>query len=383
MNETYADCFDLLSRENPVNPVYAIYPRVYRHNTQRFLGGFPGRTLYAVKANPHPAILSALSEAGVADFDCASFAEIEHVHRHVAGARCYFMNPARLPGDARKANARFGVRHFVVDDYSGLAALAAELDLSACVVFARMAVSHASAVFDLSAKFGALPAETPALMIAIRETGAEPALAFNVGSGVSDPAAYRNALRIARSVLAELPFAVRQLDVGGGFPISYPDYSVPPFEAFFDSLRDAASDLPLADGAEMLAEPGRALSAPGLSAVTRVLLRKPDRVYLNDGMYGGFWELRFGAPARYACRAVRDGRELAGDTATLRVFGPTCDSNDVLPAPVPLPADIRAGDFIEFGSIGAYSLSGRSDFNGFGDFDVVTFTNAAAIPPGA
>ncbi len=65
----------------------------------------------------------------------------------------------------------------------------------------------------------------------------------------------------------------------------------------------------------------------------------------------------------------------------LRVFGPTCDSQDELPARVDLPVDIDVGDHIEFGSIGAYSLSGRTDFNGFYSNDVVSITGATARPP--
>jgi len=38
---------------------------------------------------------------------------------------------------------------------------------------------------------------------------------------------------------------------------------------------------PLVDDGELLAEPGRALSAPGLSAVVRVLLRKAERIYYS------------------------------------------------------------------------------------------------------
>ena len=43
-------------------------------------------------------------------------------------------------------------------------------------------------------------------------------------------------------------------------------------------LRDAATALPMQEGGEILAEPGRALSAPGLSAVVEVLLRKDRRL---------------------------------------------------------------------------------------------------------
>jgi len=61
--------------------------------------------------------------------------------------------------------------------------------------------------------------------------------------------------------------------------------------------------------------------------------------------------------------------------------GPTCDSTDTLPGPVPLPADIRAGDYLEFGNIGAYSISGRTDYNGYYSDRIVTITSPSEVPP--
>jgi ornithine decarboxylase len=268
-----------------------------------------------------------------------------------------------------------------VDHHSGLAPLVKEIDAKKSVIFARMAVSHVSAQANLSAKFGARPENIPALLMAISTSGAEPALAFNVGTGVTDPEAYVYSLEIAREVLSKIPFKVRLLDIGGGFPKPYPGYDVPALEEYFTRMRAASAFLPLAENGELLAEPGRALSAPGLSAVTRVLLRKTDRVYLNDGMYGAFWELRFKGHLRYPCRVFREGLPLTGQTKAFRLLGPTCDSTDELPGRVELPEDIDVGDHIEFGSIGAYSLSGRTDFNGFHSNDVVSIGDESARPP--
>jgi ornithine decarboxylase len=72
---------------------------------------------------------------------------------------------------------------------------------------------------------------------------------------------------------------------------------------------------------------------------------------------------------------------MTGQTKNFRLFGPTCDSQDEMPAQVALPVDIDVGDHIEFGSIGAYSLSGRTDFNGFYSDEVVSITAASARPP--
>jgi ornithine decarboxylase len=98
-------------------------------------------------------------------------------------------------------------------------------------------------------------------------------------------------------------------------------------------------------------------------------------------MYGSLWSLRFKEHLHYPSRVFRAGRALSDDTRAFRVFGPTCDSTDELPAKVELPADIDVGDHIEFGSIGAYSLSGRTDFNGFYSDNVVSINGESSRPP--
>jgi ornithine decarboxylase len=381
----FDDVGAMLRAWRPREPVYCIYPHVYRATAREFLQGFPGRVLYAVKANDDPDVIGLLHGGGVAHFDCASLAEVALVRRLCPAATCYFMVPVSPRGDLRAAQAEFGVRHFMLDHADRLPALAAEIALPGTVVFARMAVSHASAMMDLSSKFGAPPGDIPDLLARIRDSGAEPALAFNVGSLVTQTEAYRHAIEVAAGVLEALPFRVRLVDIGGGFPRAYPGFPVPPMAEYFAAVAETARRLPLAPGGVLLAEPGRALAAPGLSAVVEVLLRKDDRLYLNDGMYGIFWELRFKAHTRFAVRAFRDGRPYAGmngaAAAGFRLYGPTCDASDVLPGAVELPADVRAGDYLEFGQIGAYSLSGRTRFNGHYSERIVHITAEDESPP--
>jgi ornithine decarboxylase len=377
----FNDVGEMLRAWRPGEPVYCIYPLVYRAAAQEFLQGFPGRVLYAVKANDDPDVIELLHSGGVAHFDCASLAEIALVRRLCPAATCYFMVPVSPRGEVRAAQAEFGVRHFMIDHGDRLQGLAAEINLPGSVVFARMAVSHASAMMDLSSKFGAPPRDIPGLLERIRGRGAEPALAFNVGSVVTRPDAYRHAIEVAAGVLEALPFRVRLVDIGGGFPWAYPGFPVPPMADYFAAVEETARRLPLAPGGVLMAEPGRALAAPGLSAVVEVLLRKDDRLYLNDGMYGIFWELRFKAHTKFPVRTLRDARRLDGPEASFRLYGPTCDASDVLPGEVALPADVRAGDYLEFGQIGAYSLSGRTRFNGHYSERIVRITAEGEKPP--
>ena len=46
-------------------------------------------------------------------------------------------------------------------------------------------------------------------------------------------------------------------------------------------------------------------------------------------------------------------------------FGPTCDSLDYMKGPFLLPNNIKEGDYIELGQLGAYGLTFRTNFNGF------------------
>jgi ornithine decarboxylase len=57
--------------------------------------------------------------------------------------------------------------------------------------------------------------------------------------------------------------------------------------------------------------------------------------------------------------------------ADFALFGPTCDSADRMRGPFRLPADMREGDWIELGQLGAYGACLRTQFNGFGRIEQV------------
>lgn len=105
-------------------------------------------------------------------------------------------------------------------------------------------------------------------------------------------------------------------------------------------------------------------------------------MYINDGMHGIFWELRYGGHKGFACQSYRDGKRLAGKMKLFTLYGPTCDSADQVPGQVELPEDIQPGDHLEFGGLGAYSLSGRTDFNGRHSDHIVTIDSVEQFPPG-
>ena len=121
----------------------------------------------------------------------------------------------------------------------------------------------------------------------------------------------------------------------------------------------------VAQNAKLWAEPGRALVAEAGSTVARVELRKGDALYLNDGAFGTLFDathLNWAFPAKL----LREEPSRA-KLAPFRLYGPTCDSMDAAAGPFMLPADMREGDLIEIGSLGAYGIAMSTRFNGFGD----------------
>jgi ornithine decarboxylase len=242
-------------------------------------------------------------------------------------------------------------------------------------LFVRLTVAQGGA-YDLSGKFGAPAAEAAELLRAARPHAARLGICFHVGSQCLDPAAYARAMALAAEAAALSGVAVDIVDVGGGFPVSYPEVVPPPLEDYIGAIGTAAAMF--GDGVRLWAEPGRALVAGGGSVVVQVQLRRGDALYVNDGVYGSLSDA--GRPAfRFPARRIRpDGPD--GNAAPLRefvLFGPTCDSADRMPGPFLLPDDIDEGDWIELGQLGAYGTCLRTGFNGF---DTV-LTAEVADPP--
>ena len=59
-----------------------------------------------------------------------------------------------------------------------------------------------------------------------------------------------------------------------------------------------------------------------------------------------------------------------------QLYGPTCDSADQMPGPFWLPEDVREGDHIEIGMLGAYGVAMATRFNGFGEMETVEVNDA-------
>jgi ornithine decarboxylase len=349
----------------PVQPVTLIRPHAARRAARFFVEKFPGRSMYAVKANPSPELLTLLWESGITHFDVASIAEVRLVHATVPEATLCFMHPVKAEEAIADAYFKYGVRTFSLDTLEELEkivrATGQATDLTLCV---RMRVSSDHSKLSLASKFGVEPREAKELLFATRQAADALGICFHVGSQAMSPQAYVQAMGRVRAAIVEAAVTVDVIDVGGGFPSIYPGMEPPPLESYFDAIHETFESLPISYSAELWCEPGRALCAEYASLLVRVEKRRGEELYINDGAYGALFDAAH-VGWRFPVALVREEASGAKDMP-FSFYGPTCDDMDHMAGPFLLPADSKAGDYIEIGMLGAYGCAMRTGFNGFG-----------------
>jgi ornithine decarboxylase len=355
--------------QRPVEPVTLLRPHAARRAARFFAEKFPGRSLYAVKANPSPDLLRILWDAGVTHYDVASIGEVRLVAATLPGAVQCFMHPVKAEEAIAEAYFAYGVKTFSLDTMDELEKIVratsndgvAASDLNLLV---RISVDNGHAKLSLGAKFGAEPAEMKQLLIAARQAADALGICFHVGSQAMSPAAYAEAMTRVRAAILEAAVTVDIVDVGGGFPSVYPGMEPPALETYFAVIHEAYEALPISYSAELWCEPGRALCAGYASVLVRVEKRRGEELYINDGAYGALFDAAH-IGWRYPVRLLRD-KPSRVRPANFSFYGPTCDDLDRMAGPFELPGDVGSGDYIEIGMLGAYGCAMRTGFNGFG-----------------
>lgn len=377
----YHTPLDLVRERSPERPVALVRPDAVALAARWFQDNFKGDVFYAVKANPSPWVIEALVSNGVTSFDVASIPEIELCAQFAPGSRMAFMHPVKSRSAISAAYFDHGVRTFAIDTHEELAkiqdATGGARDLNLMV---RLAVSAEGAAYSLSGKFGVDAHEAPALLLAARRATQElMGVSFHVGSQCMRPTAYQAAMSQASRALVRAGVFADVVDVGGGFPSVYPGMTPPDLAQYVDSIDRGFAEMMVHETTELWCEPGRALVAEGSSILARVDLRKGDALYLNDGSYGSLFDAAHSRwPFPVKLYGERDGemRQLEGGLKPWRFYGPTCDSIDHMPGPFWLPEDVREGDFVEIGMLGAYGVAMNTRFNGYGDTETVEVADA-------
>lgn len=362
---------DHLRLHQPDHPVGFFTPKVLQSTLARFQRGFPGLVTYALKANPRPEIIENLVAGGLTGFDVASPAEINLVRNVCDRAVLHYNNPVRSVSEIAFAVAH-NVRSFSVDNFSELDKLAKHMCPEDVEISVRLKLEVAGAAYDFGEKFGAGPEKCVGLLRAAKNYGFTPSMTFHPGTQCQDPTAWKSYIHAAAGVSQQAGIALTRLNVGGGFP-SHRGETQPELGRIFRAIRTAMSDAFGDAKPKLVCEPGRAMVAEAITLAARVkAISDEGDVFLNDGLYGGLAELPVIEANRRISVVKPTGQTVAGAVRCRRVFGPTCDSLDVLPENPDLPDGIREGDYVLFAGMGAYSYSVGTGFNGYGQIETVT-----------
>ena len=361
----FEDVNELVNELKPDCPVYCIRPESIKKSTKFFKDNFPGKTLYAVKTNPNEKVIRQIISNGIIDFDVASLSEIKLIKKIKAETNLYFMHTIKSKDSISSAYFDYGVRNFALDSKDELNKImqatkkAKDLNL-----FVRIAISNEHAEIDLSRKFGAFSSEALGLVRLCKEHSKKLGISFHVGSQCMHKISYSKGIEEIGNIIKKTKIVPDIINIGGGFPSVYPDLNPEPLSNYLNEIKKSLKKLKLIKLPEIFCEPGRAIVAESGSTIVKVILRKKQNLYINDGTYGSLFDAgvpNFVLPSKM----ITNGRILSKKLTSFSFFGPTCDSLDYMKGPFLLPNNIKEGDYIELGQLGAYGLTFRTKFNGF------------------
>ena len=358
---------ELVNQLKPDKPIYCIRKNSILSASRFFQKKFPGKILYAVKTNPHPEVIKTLIKSGIDQFDVASIEEIKAVRKFSQTAKCSFMHTVKSKESISESYFKYGIKTFAFDTKDELIKIiestgnAKDLEL-----FVRVAVSNEHAEIDLSKKFGALNSEAAGLLRLVKNHSKKIGLSFHVGSQCMHPISYAKGIAEIGSIIKKTKIIPDFINVGGGFPTIYPDLIPQSLESYFNEIKNGLKNLKIGKLPKIICEPGRALVAESGSTITRVNLRKKQKLYINDGTYGTLFDA--GTPnIVFPSKMIKDNSNkiISKKFTAFDFYGPTCDSMDYMRGPFLLPNNIKENDYIELGQLGAYGLTFRTQFNGF------------------
>ena len=361
----FTDVNELVNTLKPDYPVYCIRPDSIKKSTQFFKNNFPGKVLYAVKTNPNKEVLKYIIANGIKNFDAASINEIQLIRDLKPDAHIYFMHTVKSRNDISEAYHDLGVKDFALDTKDELIKiLEATNHAKDLTLYIRISISNEHAEIDLSRKFGAHSSEALGLVRLCKEHANKIGISFHVGSQCMHKISFAKAISEVGNIIKKTKITPDIINVGGGFPSIYPDLNPEPIENYLNEIKDSIAKLNLPIVPKLICEPGRAIVAESGSTIVKVNLRKKHKLYINDGTYGTLFDAgvpNFILPSRM----IFNGRIQSKKLTAFNFFGPTCDSMDYMKGPFMLPNNIKEGDYIELGQLGAYALTFRTKFNGF------------------
>lgn len=323
---------------------------------------------YAIKSNPNLAIIEALASLGV-HFDCASEAEIKTIIEVTRDpTRIIFANPCKMSSQIRYARAN-DVDLMTFDCEEELYKIKLYHPYAKLVL--RLAVDETGSLCKFNKKFGCFMDQVEELLnisstLKLDVIG----FSFHVGSGCSSPDCFYNAIKTCKEavdIAVRLGIPITMIDIGGGFPgnnlIQFEQIAQKIKMAMYDFFKERLADKSI----HFIAEPGRYFVEKSHTLVLNIIGKKKIKTkeeqlmiyYLNDGVYNSFNCILYD----YRVPIILPFNERDGVLHKSKLFGPTCDSIDLITEHIMLP-ELAIGEWVYVENFGAYTVAASSEFNG-------------------
>jgi ornithine decarboxylase len=330
---------------------------------------------YATKCNQDPVILNLLYNLGC-NFDCASKNEISKViNLGATPERIIFANPCKMISHIKYARAH-DVDLVVFDDVNELYKI--KMFHSDARLVLRIKTDDSSSLCKFNCKFGADFDDVENLLrlaknLQLNVVG----ISFHVGSGCKNKLQYKTAIEDCHKVFViakSLDIKIEIVDIGGGFESeTFEEIAQVINESTKEYFYDPESETYFVD---FIAEPGRFIVSTSHTLVLSIINKK-SRInkdtkekeiiyYVNDGVYSTLNNIihdHFVINNNNLFPFNERNEKKYKST----IFGPTCDSLDIITKDIMLP-DLMCGEYIYVENMGAYTISlfqHEELFNGF------------------
>lgn len=347
-----------------------------------FLEKYPNtRVAYACKAFCTPAMLKLIQREGMC-IDVVSGGELyTAIQAGFPAEGIEFNGNNKLPGELELA-VDYGIGRVIIDGLQELELLEGickakgkKMKILYRVTPGVKADTHDYIITGKKdSKFG-VPLDDhiiyPAIQAAIDSPYVEfLGVHFHVGSQLFEVRPYLEAidtsLKLMKETKARFDYTMTELNIGGGFGITYTNEDRQSYAYFLDPAMEKIQSFCAAEGLPrpaVVVEPGRSVvGEAGISLYSVGAIKDIPGVRKYVSVDGGMTDnIR---PALY--QAVYDGvvanKADAPKTDKVTVCGKCCESGDILMKDVML-APTEAGDIIAIYSTGAYGFSMASNYN--------------------
>ncbi len=377
-------------------PAYVIDETDFRRRARRYRKALRGvDVVYAGKSLLTTSVARWVREEGLGLDVCSSGELAVALAGGTDPARIVMHGNAKTPDELREAT-RAGVGRIVVDSGIEIAYLAG-LARRRQPVLIRVTPDidihgHRAVTTGISdQKFGFTLAGDYAAD-AVKRILAHPILDLvglhcHIGSQVSDPAHYGEAIRRMIGAMADIRaqhgVILTELNIGGGHAIPYvsgdPELSLDELAAVIEDALDQACAAEHFPRPQIVVEPGRAISGRAGVTLYRVCSVKTQSggrtfVAVDGGMSDNPRVSLYGA--QYAVALAN--RHPGGLKQRVTVAGRHCEAGDEIARDVELPIDLHPGDLLAVACTGAYHHSMASNYNMVGRPAVVALSGGRA-----